>query len=220
MQVLTEEVDRKYANKIVMDVGLGVCLYDFVEIGDAYLYPSDGAAHHRVTFRLMVFRPFVGEVLVGRVAQCSENGIRVSLGFFDDIFVPSYLLQTPSEFDAREKVWVWTYNSDEAGEPAVRYPMELDEPIRFRVRSVNFSHIKQGSSSSGAVGGLGSTATGPVGAGGNPGTPKGGDEGVGMVGWRPRSDTLTGGEEAGPTVPMQLVGTTNEDGLGMLSWWG
>ena len=45
----------------------------------------------------MVFRPFVGEVLVGRVAQSSEGGLRVSLGFFDDIIVPSYLLQTPSE---------------------------------------------------------------------------------------------------------------------------
>ncbi len=50
-----------------------------------------------VTFRLMVFRPFVGEVLVGRVSQCAEGGLRVSLGFFDDIVVPSYLLQTPSE---------------------------------------------------------------------------------------------------------------------------
>lgn len=46
-QVLTEEVDRKYANRVVLDVGLAICLYDFVEIGDAYLYPSDGAAHHR-----------------------------------------------------------------------------------------------------------------------------------------------------------------------------
>lgn len=45
----------------------------------------------------MVFRPFVGEVLVGRVAQSSEGGLRVSLGFFDDIIVPSFLLQTPSE---------------------------------------------------------------------------------------------------------------------------
>lgn len=46
-KVLTEEVDRKYANRVVLDVGLAICLYDFVEVGDAYLYPSDGAAHHR-----------------------------------------------------------------------------------------------------------------------------------------------------------------------------
>jgi DNA-directed RNA polymerase subunit E'/Rpb7 len=49
-QVLTEEVDRKYANRVVTDVGLAICLYDFVEVGDAYLYPSDGAAHHRGAF--------------------------------------------------------------------------------------------------------------------------------------------------------------------------
>ncbi|EKU21415.1 DNA-directed RNA polymerase III subunit RPC8 [Nannochloropsis gaditana CCMP526] len=220
---MTEEVDRKYANRIVMNVGLGVCLYDFVDIGDAYLYPSDGAAHHRVTFRLMVFRPFIGEVLVGRVKQCSENGIKISLGFFDDIFVPSYLLQTPSEFDPRENVWVWSYSSDEPGEPAVRYPMEVDEFIRFRVRSVNFTHTKySGSGGSGAVGGLGNVATGPVGTVGNPVNPKVEVEGGGLGQVRrPRSDTLTGDESVGgPLPPMQLLGTTNEDGLGMLAWWG
>jgi DNA-directed RNA polymerase subunit E'/Rpb7 len=28
-----------------------------------------------VTFRLLVFRPFVGEVLVGRVKHCTEAGV-------------------------------------------------------------------------------------------------------------------------------------------------
>jgi DNA-directed RNA polymerase subunit E'/Rpb7 len=45
--VLTEEVDRKYSNRIVMEGGLGICLYDVLRVGDPYIYPSDGASHHR-----------------------------------------------------------------------------------------------------------------------------------------------------------------------------
>jgi DNA-directed RNA polymerase III subunit RPC8 len=75
-QVLVEEIDRKYANKVVADVGLCVTLYDFVHIGDAFVHPADGTSHSQVEFRMVVFRPFVGEVLKGRIVSCTEEHIR------------------------------------------------------------------------------------------------------------------------------------------------
>lgn len=47
----------------------------------------------KVKFRLVMFRPFVGEVLEGKVRSSSEEGIHVSLGFFDDILVPPACMQ-------------------------------------------------------------------------------------------------------------------------------
>lgn len=44
-KVLIEEIDRKYANKVITDVGLCISVYDFVNIGDAYIHPSDGTSH-------------------------------------------------------------------------------------------------------------------------------------------------------------------------------
>ena len=75
---------------------------------------------------LVVFRPFIGEVLTGKVLSCREDGVRgmqmkckwifytfvliginfyvlfstyvvVSMQFFDDILIPSYLLQVHIE---------------------------------------------------------------------------------------------------------------------------
>jgi DNA-directed RNA polymerase III subunit RPC8 len=43
-------------------------------------------------FRMTVFRPFVGEVLTGRIMAATHNGIRISLEFFDDIFIPAHLI--------------------------------------------------------------------------------------------------------------------------------
>lgn len=43
--VLSDEIDSRYANKVLAGVGLVVCLVDIVACGDAVLPPGDGAAH-------------------------------------------------------------------------------------------------------------------------------------------------------------------------------
>ncbi|CAM9174572.1 unnamed protein product, partial [Heterosigma akashiwo] len=154
IQALTEEIDHKYANKVILDVGLCICLFDFEHIGDAYIYPLDGSAHYKATFRLLVFRPFVGEIITGRISSQSKEGIKVSLGFTDDIIVPSYLLQAPSQFDPEERAWTWKYQ-DEDGE-AQDMLMEVGGSVgfgeipaqnvgdacRFRVRTLDFTQVK------------------------------------------------------------------------------
>ena len=57
------------ADKVVADLGLVVSLYDILHIGGGFIYPGEGAAHFQVKFRLIVFRPFVGEVVVGRLER-------------------------------------------------------------------------------------------------------------------------------------------------------
>lgn len=99
-RVLTEQIERKYANKVLADVGLCLTVYDFVSIGDALIHPSDGTAHTQVEFRMVVFRPFVGEVLKGKIVSCDEDNVRVSMGFMEDILIPSFALQSPSHLYA------------------------------------------------------------------------------------------------------------------------
>lgn len=107
--------------------------------------------------------------------------------------------------------------------------MEAEEPIRVRVRAVHFNHLKQGAEGGGGVGGggVGGGSGGGVGGMVMKGTQAldaaGAEAGLLLAGARrPRSDTLTGGllDDGGPPPPMQIVATTNEDGLGMISWWG
>lgn len=79
-----------------------------------------GHIMYTVVFRMVVFHPFVGEVLVGKIVGSNKDGLRgkrsfgcaivlknlallcvvcgtVSVGFFSDITIPSYLLQQPAE---------------------------------------------------------------------------------------------------------------------------
>ena len=58
--------------QVVTDLGLVITLYDITQIEGGYIYPSDGAAHYDVRFKLVVFRPFPGEVIEGNLASCDK----------------------------------------------------------------------------------------------------------------------------------------------------
>jgi DNA-directed RNA polymerase III subunit RPC8 len=99
----------------------------------------------RVTFRLIVFRPFKGEVLTGRISSSSHHGINVRTDFFDEIFIPDTYLFEGSTYDVAENVWVWNNEGNQ-------FYMDKNEVIRFRVEEEAFEdqlpvppHLQEGS---------------------------------------------------------------------------
>ncbi|XP_039621408.1 DNA-directed RNA polymerase III subunit RPC8 isoform X1 [Polypterus senegalus] len=127
---IVEELNKKLANKVVFNVGLCICLYDITKLEDSFIFPGDGASHTKVHFRYVVFRPFLDEIIVGKIKCCSQEGVHVSLGFFDDIVIPPESLQQPAKFDEAEQVWLWEYETDEGAHDLY---MDHGEEIRFRI---------------------------------------------------------------------------------------
>jgi DNA-directed RNA polymerase III subunit RPC8 len=111
---LHSEIDLKYPNRVLMDYGLAICRYgDCLKITNGSCVPGDGGSHHECWFKLVIFRPFVEEVCVGTIVKSTPEGIQVSLGFFQDIFIPAYWMLRPSHYDAKIGLWVWTPRYDE-----------------------------------------------------------------------------------------------------------
>ena len=73
--------------------------------------------------------------MIGTLLSCDLSGLRVSLGFFSDIIVPVEHLPQPSEWDVKEKLWVWHYE-DEA------LFLDEGEEIRVKVVDVHFPVYK------------------------------------------------------------------------------
>lgn len=132
---ISEELNKKLANKVVLNVGLCIALFDITRLEDSYIFPGDGAAHTKVNFRYVVFRPFMEEILIGKIKSCSPEGVQVTLGFFDDIIIPPASLQHPSRFDETEQAWVWKYDTD--GDTHDLF-MDPGETIKFRVTAESF----------------------------------------------------------------------------------
>lgn len=64
--IVAEELDRKLANTIFQELGLCICLFDILSMGDCIILPSDSNFHIKVKFRYVVFRPNIDEILVGK----------------------------------------------------------------------------------------------------------------------------------------------------------
>lgn len=146
-----------------------------------------------VTFRMVVMRPVVGEVLVGKIRACSEEGVSVSLLFFDDIIIPAHCLQASSRFDANERLWVWCYDGNDLY-------MDLEETVRFRVLGDAFAQIAPAKKEAAML-----KAAGRIGAVSE------GNNDANSVTQADLPQTLV--------PPYKIIGTMAEPGLGLISWW-
>ncbi|KAF8468960.1 DNA-directed rna polymerase III 25 kd polypeptide [Kalaharituber pfeilii] len=131
-EALEDEINAKYANKVVYNIGLCICLYDVLKVSEGLIGYGNGSANVHVQFRLIVFRPFKGEILSGRISSSTPAGIKVRLDFFEDILIPGHLLFDGCVFDIKENVWIWHNEGTELY-------MDKGEVIRFKVENEKFT---------------------------------------------------------------------------------
>ncbi|KAK3362982.1 RNA polymerase Rpb7 [Lasiosphaeria hispida] len=85
---IEDNINAKYANKVVQKIGLFICLWDILWTSEGLIGHGDGLVNVNVEFRMVVFRPFKGEILAARIASQTRDGINLATDFFHDIFVP------------------------------------------------------------------------------------------------------------------------------------
>ncbi|KAK4695519.1 DNA-directed RNA polymerase III subunit RPC8, partial [Phenoliferia sp. Uapishka_3] len=198
---LREEIHRRYANKILPEVGLCISLLDILDASEGAVLYGDGCFYYKVEFRLIIFRPYIGEALVGKVQSQSEAGISVSVGFFDDILVTPNLLRDQMAFDIVRRAYFW-YPDDAQGPLTTaqllqtptdsRLYIERRDWVRLRVEE---EHWDDSSPLNGKVPPSGEL---PPGANGEV---------------NPAAAVVPG------KAPYAIVCSMAEDGTGVLDWW-
>ncbi|KAL2178490.1 RNA polymerase III subunit Rpc25-domain-containing protein [Thermothelomyces heterothallicus CBS 202.75] len=123
---IEDNINAKYANKVVQKIGLCICLWDILWTSEGLIGHGDGMVNVNVEFRMVVFRPHKGEVITARIVDQSPEGINLATDFFDDIFVPWTELPEVSEFEPADNLWIWKE------EDQVMY-FDDNEMVRFRV---------------------------------------------------------------------------------------
>uniref|UniRef100_A0A2A6C8S1 Tftc-3 n=1 Tax=Pristionchus pacificus TaxID=54126 RepID=A0A2A6C8S1_PRIPA len=70
-----------------------------------------------------------------------EDGLTLSVQFFEDIFIPADKLPTPSAFEPAEQIWHWQYATEE-GQPPVKLYMDPGKIVRFKVVENVFKDVR------------------------------------------------------------------------------
>ncbi|CAH2038727.1 unnamed protein product [Thlaspi arvense] len=144
-----------FLDKVHAKLGLFVSVYDIKSVEGGFVLPGDGAATYKVGFRMVMFRPFVGEVIAAKFKESDSNGLRceyyivlnfltgdlITLGFFEDIYVPAPLIPTPNRcepdpYNRKQMRWVWEF-----GEPKEDYIIDDSCQIKFRVESISYPPV-------------------------------------------------------------------------------
>jgi len=131
-QAIEDNINKKYANRVLQQVGLCVCFWDLVKISDGLISQGDGMVNVNVEFRLVIFRPFKGEIVQGVILDgTSSEGLRIGLDCFSDVWIPAANLFEVSKLEYRdnEQVWIWTT------EEGTEFFYDKNEPVRFRVEA-------------------------------------------------------------------------------------
>ena len=99
LQAVTDVLNLKYSYKILSDIGLCLQVYDVHSISEPVVHAcQDGSYQCTTVFRMIVFRPMEGQVLMGKIKECdAKKGVRVSMEFFDDIYIPAQYLMAGTE---------------------------------------------------------------------------------------------------------------------------
>ncbi|KAF2186933.1 DNA-directed rna polymerase III 25 kd polypeptide [Zopfia rhizophila CBS 207.26] len=135
-QAIKDSVNTKYSNKVVQKVGLCICMWDLLEASEGLIGHGTGLVNVNVEFRMVVFRPFCGEILQGKIKHSDENGITIDLDFTSEVFIPapSHLPEN-CRFDRAEDVWIWRSDDTDLF-------FDKGEPVRFRVEQEHFEDQK------------------------------------------------------------------------------
>ena len=116
IRAIEDWVNGKYADKVIHKVGLCVGFHSLISASEGLIGHGNGIVNVNVDFRLIVFRPFKGEILRGTISHSNMQGIYLSMDFFEDIVVPPAFLFDNTTWGADDQgteAWIWRSGDNE-----------------------------------------------------------------------------------------------------------
>ena len=141
---LEESISKKYCDKVIKNTGLVISLKQILKVLNGKLMYGSGMANFTVTFTLILFRPLKGELMVGKIIESTKNGLKLSLDFFEDVYVPSYLLYKNSNWNEEEQLWYTNLlDENDNQEEKNKWWYALKSNVLFRVSNLIFNTNKK-----------------------------------------------------------------------------
>ena len=160
-QILLDIITQKYNDRVFPKFGLLIDLYDIVKAYECKSIPDIPVAYARVCFRYIVFNPPIGSVWEGSIINCNEEGIQLTLSFFNEIWIPFPNLPSGSEFSSTDNVWVYFASEENEDNDNDKLFFDIGDTVRFRVCEVIFNSEESNKPLMQVIGLMNTTGLGP-----------------------------------------------------------
>ncbi|WPG97668.1 Hypothetical protein R9X50_00044800 [Acrodontium crateriforme] len=145
LRAIEDFVNTKYADKVIHKVGLCLGFHSLISASEGLIGHGTGIVNVNVDFRILVFRPFKGEILSATITHSNIRGIYLSMDFFEDIVVPPALLPENTEWCKDEQdeggteVFIWRTDDGEGG--TNEFYFDRAEKVLFRVEQEEWNDL-------------------------------------------------------------------------------
>jgi DNA-directed RNA polymerase subunit E' len=79
-EAVRTQLEESYSGFQDKEIGTVVVVLEVLEVKEGIIIPGDGAAYYESTFRLIVFRPDLQELVYGTIEEITSFGAFISLG--------------------------------------------------------------------------------------------------------------------------------------------
>ncbi|MFC1728239.1 DNA-directed RNA polymerase [Nanoarchaeota archaeon] len=102
-QAVLKMIKEKYEGHISQDLGVVIDVSSVSKIEEGVIIPGDGAPYYNTTFKLLLFKPEMQEVVFGSIKDVTDFGAFITLGPIEGMI---HVSQTMDDFVsfAKEKV--------------------------------------------------------------------------------------------------------------------
>ncbi len=130
-KAVLEVLKKKYENFVSKDLGFVIGVTKVLTIGDGIIIPGDGASYYDSSFKILVFRPELQEVVLGRISDITDFGAFISIGASDAMI---HISQTMDDFVSFSKSGVLT------GKETKRV-LKTGDKCRARIVALSYKEI-------------------------------------------------------------------------------
>lgn len=94
-EAVRAQLEESYSSFQDKDIGTVVSVLEVLEVKEGIIIPGDGAAYYESTFKLIVFRPELQEVVHGEIEEITNFGAFINLGVIRGMI---HISQTMDDF--------------------------------------------------------------------------------------------------------------------------
>ena len=79
-EAVRAQLEESYSGFQDKDIGTVVAVLDVTEVNEGIIIPGDGAAYYKSTFKLIIFKPELQELVYGTIEEITNFGAFINLG--------------------------------------------------------------------------------------------------------------------------------------------
>ena len=128
---IIKSIKKDYEGYISKELGIVIDVSDVQEIKDGVIIPGDGANYYETIFTLLIYKPELQEVVIGRIKDIAEFGAFMCLGPAEGMI---HVSQTMDDFVSFSK------DKTLAGKDSKRM-LKVGDVCRARMIALSFKDI-------------------------------------------------------------------------------